>query len=222
MTIFLKLLLIKNWVLYRYTKQSYAQEGEDLILERIFEGQKTGFYIDVGAHHPLRFSNTFRLYKRGWQGINIDATPGSMEAFRLIRPRDINIEIAVGVRKSRKIFYQFNEPAINTFDKKLVENNRKVGYRVIATPTIEVIPLREIIKKCRVSKVIDLLSIDVEGLDEAVLRSMDWSKKPRVIIVEILNTNLDNIKRHPTYKFVASHGYKLFAKTANTLIFLAR
>src|SRR5215510_10661697 len=67
-----------------YRRTSFSQQGEDLILARLFEGQRRGFYVDVGAHHPRRFSNTFLLYRRGWRGLNIDAAPGSMRLFRLV------------------------------------------------------------------------------------------------------------------------------------------
>ena len=55
-------------------RYSFSQEGEDLLIDRMFDGQSVGFYVDVGAHHPTRFSNTYLLYLRGWRGINIDAT----------------------------------------------------------------------------------------------------------------------------------------------------
>src|SRR5580658_8816405 len=79
----------------RYFRHSFSQEGEDMILASFFEGKKNGFYVDVGAHHPKRFSNTHHFYIRGWRGINVDATPGSMKLFRRTRPDDINIEAAV-------------------------------------------------------------------------------------------------------------------------------
>ncbi len=71
---------------------SYSQEGEDLILQRFFETKENGFYIDVGAHNPTRFSNTFIFYLKGWRGINIEPTPGSKTAFDSVRPKDLNIE----------------------------------------------------------------------------------------------------------------------------------
>jgi hypothetical protein len=64
-----------------YLNQSYSQEGEDMVLYRTFETVKEGFYVDVGAHHPDRFSNTYKFYKQGWRGINIDAMPGGMDPF---------------------------------------------------------------------------------------------------------------------------------------------
>ena len=79
----------------RERQASYSQEGEDRILQRLFENQTPGFYVDIGAHHPRRFSNTYIFYKQGWRGINVDATPGSMFLFRVFRKRDINLEIAV-------------------------------------------------------------------------------------------------------------------------------
>jgi len=70
-----------------YRRESYAQEGEDLVLARLLEPVGKGFYVDVVAHHPFRFSNTFLFYRMGWRGINIDAMPGSMRPFRRHRRR---------------------------------------------------------------------------------------------------------------------------------------
>ena len=70
-----------------YAKKSYSQEGEDLLVDRFLDCKPLGFYVDVGARRPKRFSNTYRLYRRGWRGLNIDANPGSMAPFRRIRPR---------------------------------------------------------------------------------------------------------------------------------------
>lgn len=75
---------------------SYSQSGEDRALYRYFERQDNGFYVDVGAHHPFRFSNTCIFYARGWRGINIDAMPQSMALFRKYRKNDINLEVAIG------------------------------------------------------------------------------------------------------------------------------
>ena len=80
-----------------YMNPSYSIEGEDRIVRALlWEKHDKGFYVDVGAHHPFRFSNTYLFYTQGWSGINIDATPGSMKAFNKYRPRDINLEVGVG------------------------------------------------------------------------------------------------------------------------------
>src|SRR5437868_6288327 len=79
----------------RHVVMSYSQDGEDLVLSRFLSSENKGFYVDVGAHHPTRFSNTYFFYKKGWRGINIDAMPGSMIAFDKMRPRDTNVEAAI-------------------------------------------------------------------------------------------------------------------------------
>ena len=106
-------------------KKSWSQEGEDQILRRIFEGQRIGFYVDVGAHHPKRFSNSYLFYKRGWHGINIDAMPGSMRVFDATRPRDINLEMGIGLSIGQLDYYVFDEPAFNRFSKEISEKINK-------------------------------------------------------------------------------------------------
>src|SRR5690348_6806843 len=78
-----------------YRMESYSQQGEDLILRILFSHVDRGFFVDVGAFEPRQFSNTYFFYRRGWRGINIDATPGTVSAFNKLRPRDINVEAAV-------------------------------------------------------------------------------------------------------------------------------
>lgn len=214
------ILLLKNWLLNRHGKISYSQEGEDLILARIFEGQRQGFYIDVGAHHPLRFSNTYLLYLNGWTGINIDATPGSMDAFRLLRSRDINLEMAIGRKKESKTYYLFDEPALNTFDKKLIKPNQKHGYQLIGQQEIELLPLSTVINKYANNQIIDLLTIDVEGMDYQVLESMDWAHQIKVVVIEQLSTDLKKLSTTPSHKLLTKKGYSLFAKTVNSAIYL--
>ena len=111
-----------------YSIKSYSQEGEDMILRRVFENQKTGFYVDVGAHHPFRFSNTYYFYKQGWQGINIDAMPESMDVFRRFRKRDINIESGVALNDAKIPYFVFKEKALNTFDDVLAQQYKSAGY----------------------------------------------------------------------------------------------
>src|SRR5437879_2682243 len=115
----------------RLSNVCFGQEGEDLILDRLMGGRTKGFYVDIGAHHPIRFSNTYLFSKRGWHGINVDAEPGSMALFRKMRPRDINIESGVGERAGTMLFYRFNEPALNTFDEKEAALKNQPPYHIV-------------------------------------------------------------------------------------------
>lgn len=207
----------------KYSTLSYSQEGEDLILKRIFEGQNMGLYVDIGAHHPKRFSNTYLFYKMGWRGINIDAMPGSMDEFKRIRPKDINLEMAISDKKEKLKYYLFNELALNTFSKQEVEKkNGKGGYKVIDEVIIETTPLSVILKNhLKPKDQIDFMNIDVEGLDLQVLHSLDWTlQHPNVVLIENLSNHFENILESEIYKFLKPKGYALIAKTFNTMIFL--
>lgn len=213
---------LKNNYLNGYVLKSYSQEGEDMILRRIFEMQSKGFYVDVGAHHPKRFSNTYFFYEKGWNGINVDAMPGSMKLFDNIRPRDINIETPISNEKQVLTYYAFNEPALNGFSKEISEaRDRLNNYKIEFTKDIETSTLEEFLDENLPSnQVIDFLSIDVEGLDFDVIKSINIKKfRPRVILVEILGSSLSDLQQDSIYKFLIDENYVLYAKAVNTVIF---
>ncbi len=199
----------------------YGQDGEDLILNRLLEGQPIGFYVDVGAHHPVRFSNTHLFYQRGWRGINIDAMPGSMKKFKKLRSRDINIECGVAGTAGKLVYHQFNEPALNTFDANEAEHKNKPPYQMIGTVEVAVERLDTLLARyLPPGQQIDFLSVDVEGKDEEVLRSNDWSRyRPRFILAETLRTDMLSMGNCPVVQFLRSVGYKPVGKAYNTSFF---
>jgi FkbM family methyltransferase len=205
-----------------YGRTSYAQEGEDLLLERIFSAQSQGFYVDVGAHHPLRFSNTYLLYKRGWRGINIDAMPGSMKVFNKLRPLDINVESAVALENAQFTYHVFKEKALNTCDNELAAQYISGGHKVVSSFHMNAEPLANLLTKhVPVGQRIDLLSVDVEGLDLDVLKSNDWQRfRPRVLITEELRTPAGTLDKS-THDFLIEHSYREFARTYNSVFYVA-
>lgn len=208
---------------FLFSKKSYAQEGEDLVVNRFLEGQKNGFYVEVGAHHPYRFSNTYFFYKKGWSGICIDPLPGTKKAFNKARPRDVALEVGISISPGKLEYYMFNEPALNTFDPAVAKiRDGKKGFRVIDTLIIETKPLATILADLKIpDSGIDLMSVDVEGFDYQVLSSFDWDKNhPKVIIAESDNTELVSIQSDPIYSLLLNKGYKLYAKTGHSLIFI--
>ena len=209
---------------YETHKLSFSQEGEDLILNRIFDNQKTGFYVDIGAHHPQRFSNTYHFYLNGWRGINIDAMPGSMELFDKLRPGDINIEIPISNNAEELIYYQFNDPALNGFSAELSEQrNEHEKYTIISKKKLKTEKLSFILDRYAPPvKVIDFMSIDVEGLDFEVLMSNDWAKfRPRFLIVEdFLFKDLKDISDSRIYNFLIENGYSLHSCLVRSFIYM--
>lgn len=219
-----KIIDIRNNYFDYYSLKSYSQEGEDMILNRLFGTQQVGFYVDVGAHHPKRFSNTYFFYKKGWNGINIDAMPNSMNLFNKFRPRDINIEKPVSDKKQILTYYAFNEPALNGFSKEISysRENQNNNYHVIFQKDLETSTLTEILdNNLPEEQQIDFLSIDVEGLDFMVLQSNDFGKyRPKVILIEILSSSLSDIENSDIVKYLRTLNYSLYAKAVNTVIFI--
>ncbi len=218
-----KLVDMYNGVFKDHAVKQYSQEGEDAILKRIYEKKKTGFYVDVGAYHPKKYSNTYVFYKMGWRGINIDAMPGSMKAFNKHRSRDINLEIPVASVKTNLTYYAFNEPALNSFNKELSESrDGKDGFKIIFKKEIETYTLSEILSKYLPAdiKQIDFMSVDVESLDLDVLKSNNWDLyKPGFILIEDLMFDINKPGQSEISSFLGKHGYNFFAKTVNTYFF---
>lgn len=205
-----------------YVTKAYSQEGEDMILQRIFADKERGFYVDVGAHHPRRFSNTYKLYKLGWRGINIEPNPDAFNLFVKERPSDINLNIGISTEAGFLKYHMFDEPALNSFDETVVKQRLdETQYKLIGTVDVNVVPLKNILDKyLEANTQIDFMTVDVEGLDLDVLQSNEWSKyKPKWVLVEQLNQQDLEILDFDMHHFMKSKGYVLFAKTYNTLFY---
>jgi len=206
----------------RYSNASYSQEGEDIIIKRFFESKKkSGFYVDIGAHHPFRFSNTYIFYKLGWRGINVDALPGSSKEFVKRRRDDIFVETLVSDQDDEIIYYAFQEPALNTIDRELAEYRIQQGWKLERKFYLKSQTLAHIFDKyLPAGERIDFLSIDVEGADYSVLKSNNWEKyRPQMILVELLSSDIEKITEDKIYLLLKEKGYSLYAKTINTYFF---
>lgn len=205
---------------------SYAQEGEDLILSRLIGMKPEGFFVDIGAHDPKRFSNTYRFYQLGWRGINIDPLPGMKSRFDAIRPEDINVEAAIGPKGSAMQYYMFNEPALNTFDGAEARKKATIApYKIIDTLAIQCLSLEDVFinNDIGLNQPIDFLSIDVEGFEMEVLQQINFHIfRPTVIALEELGTNVFAQERSAAGKYLEQSGYQLSARTVNTSFYVKR
>ena len=168
-----------------------------------------GTYVDIGCYHPVLYSNTYRLYRNGWKGIVIDPNRHLGRLFRIFRPRDLFIQTAIGSSKVEQMYFQFEDESYNTLDSACVEKY-KLKTKLTGSYPVAVHSLAEVL--CDVDR-IDLLNVDVEGLDLEVLQSYDWKVKPRVIIIEAMPNSLVS-------KFLEKKGYKLIGLTRLNSIFL--
>jgi len=184
---------------------SYAQYHEDLILQSIFNQLKGGFYVDVGANHPSILSNTKKFYDQGWSGINIEPNPLLMASFEKERPRDINLNIGVGSECGEMDFYRMSADTLSTFSKQSALDAKGIyKEEIVDVIRVKVRSLVDIFEKYCSSKIIDFMSVDVEGYDLAVLRSNDWKIfRPKVLVVEINQDEGDIIQ------FIQSVDYEI-------------
>lgn len=149
-----------------YFYKSFSQCGEDMILNFLFYSKKNGVYVDIGAHHPYRYSNTHKFYKKGWRGINIDPVPGFLEIFNSYRKGDINLELAIAGEEKKVHYFMFEDPAYNFIsDKAEIDSSDYDNLNLINKIEITAMPLHKILDKyLKNNTKIDFLNIDAEGL----------------------------------------------------------
>jgi len=200
---------------------SHSLFGEDMVVRALLAEVRKGFYIDIGAHHPVFSSNTYHFYERGWRGINIDAAPGSMEIFRQVRPRDINLELCISSSENSAIrFFLFEDGLLNTADPETAARAQATGHRLAGEVTVASKTLSQIFAEYLPNGTeIDYLNIDVEGLDEPILKSNDWNRfRPHVVSFECHLSQGDRFDEIPMLRFLAAKGYEFQAKCGSTII----
>jgi len=200
------------------TVPSFSQEGEDVLLYNLFKNRKNGCYVDIGAHNPKRFSNTCLFYLLGWRGINVEPDPSSIDEFRKFRKQDINLGIGIGIKEGIMEYYQFNDAALNTFNRQRVDEILKMDiYHLVGTEEVQIQPLSSVLDNHLGRRAVDFLDVDVEGMELEVLMSNNWEKyKPLVVLVEVRENNLRDIMLDDVHSYLENLGYNLVAKTPRT------
>lgn len=214
----------------KYSKKSYSLSNVDLVIERIFKNKKNGVFVDVGCNHPIKYNNTYLLYKKGWRGINIDLDQESIEQFNKLRSGDDNIQTLVTSfdDEEKELYFYHSRSAINTISKELAESRNKNFKKI---KKLKGKTLNSIIEnsKFKGSK-INFLSIDIENYEYEALKNFNFGKYDIDIIVteitdtniknlEVYNLSLENIVKTDLYKLLTNNNYKLINWINADLIF---
>jgi FkbM family methyltransferase len=201
---------------------SFSQFAEDLVLWHYLSDRWNGFYVDVGAHDPYRFSNTYLLHRfRHWHGINIDLDDGAVRSLAQARPGDTNIQAAVGGKRDQRLkVTRFEEGALNTANSRMADQFSKT-YPIRDKIDMQAQTLADILGEHAPDRRIDLLSVDVEGLEHEVLLGNDWSAwRPDYVLIERHDVDLPHVSDDDVFRLLASEGYRLLSHVVVTSLYV--
>jgi FkbM family methyltransferase len=162
---------------------SYAQNLEDVMLYRALKHVEHGFYIDVGAQHPVIDSVTKAFYDRGWRGINIEPVSEYFQLLQQDRPEDINLNVCVGANEGKVVLHEVLHEGLSTVSKDYAARHAEAGYEV-RSRTVPCTTLDAICAEQGVDTV-HFLKVDVEGAEREVLEGFAFDKvRPWIVVVE--------------------------------------
>lgn len=221
---------IKNWV-YKivpppYQNVSYSQAGEDCCISFLFNQLNIyqPNYLELGVCHPMNGSNTYRFYKNGGRGVLVEADKTQIDLITKHRPEDkvINVGISSG-EEIEADFYVFELQGYNTFVKEeAIYREKNSPYKISRVEKVSLKTINEIIET-NFKTYPDFLSIDIEGLDFEVLKSLDYNKYPiPVICAETCTFSETHIKPKENLieNLMLSKGYIVYADTYINTIFV--
>ena len=205
-------------------RRGYSQTGEDLIFKQLIGNSKSGFYIDIGCGHPIDGSNTYLLHRLGWRGLAIDANPKFSLLWKFNRPRDRFVNCAIKAEDqadSTRSFYNFYADVYSTFDYEQALNLIAQGLELKSVDKIPMKELGDLVRSFsadfKVGK-IQLLSIDVEGLELEVLRLYPFELlNPEFVCIEELRSPI--IQTSAVREYLAKQGFSLIAYTGLSSIY---
>ena len=227
------MLIFNMKILSRFVKsntknefKSYSQCGEDRIIKHIFYALniEKPSYLDIGAYHPFFLSNTYLFYQGGGRGVLIEPDPTLYRKIIKKRKKDVCLNIGIGDGSRDKAeFFIMSVKTLNTFDQaeaKRIQNETKV--KIEKSVTLSIKGINAILKKY-FSAGLDLLSIDVEGLDLKILRTINFSiVRPTVVCVETItySENRKGKKLSEVSAYMTKNGYFPYADTYINTIFV--
>jgi FkbM family methyltransferase len=202
----------------RYAKTSFSQCGEDIIVNYVFSsrGLLNPSYIDVGANHPYLINNTAAFYEKGCRGINIEANPSLISNFQKYRPLDINLNIGISDKEGELTFYVMEDNTLSTFSKEESDLLVRNGKKLSSVEQVKLTTISLVLERYFDDQFPDFMSLDAEGLDFAILKSINYDRYfPKVICVEAAeySTSGTGARRIALIDFLVSKGYHEYANT---------
>jgi FkbM family methyltransferase len=205
---------------------SFSQFGDDLVAGNLLIniGVKKPTYLDIGAFDPVRDSNTYLFYLSGCQGVLVEPNAAITDRLKEVRPRDTVLVAGIGTDDvAAADYYMLESPGLNTFDKERAEQiSRETGHKILEVVKMPLLSINRVIAEHFGGTAPDYISIDIEGLDYAVLRTLDYGKyRPKVICAETLIST--NLRHNPkTTELLLANGYEVRGLTVANTIYVDR
>ncbi|WP_029630153.1 FkbM family methyltransferase [Zavarzinella formosa] len=203
---------------------SFSQAGEDMVVLGLLKYLKIEkpSYMDVGAFHPTIGSNTYLMYRLGGRGVLIEPNVDMIPDLKGKRPGDTVLNIGIGLDDTPETdYYVMNYPQLNTFDAdEAKRRERDSGGKTVIKQIVKMplVNINKVIVEHFPEGSPDFLSIDTEGLDLIILKTMDYAKhRPKLICAETMGD--EGIRMIPAItEFLASKDYVVRGMTlANTI-----
>lgn len=189
-----------------FRKGTFSQFGEDQALVRLLP-KSHGTYFDIGANHPFKSSNSYLLYRRGWQGVTVEPLPSLVRLHRLVRRRDTTVCGAIGSKPGQFTLYETQPTGFSTLDQAHAMTMRDERGIRVTERLVNVRRAADVWKDFSDSPP-DFVSIDTEGAELDVLSSMDWeSQRPRIMAVETSRSD-GSTSEAELLQFSAAIGYE--------------
>jgi hypothetical protein len=214
--------LITQLKLLFWRPSTYAQTGEDLILEALAGEQKITSYLELGGCHPVYLSGSYKFYRAGAKGVIVEPNPLLARLYKFWRPRDTVVQAAIVSKSQPSItFYRFVAATLNTTDAAEAAALVQQGYTALPTITVPALTPEALLKKHFSRTAPDVLSLDIEGGEDAILSAWPWEKataRPRFVVLETLSytTRTPYVAR---IKAMEARGYRVAASTHINTIF---
>tara|TARA_B100000575_G_scaffold23432_1_gene15950 strand:+ start:141 stop:842 length:702 start_codon:yes stop_codon:yes gene_type:complete len=200
--------------IYRNKKPSvhFGEFAEDVFINRLFKNVNKGFYVDVGCYHPFKGSLTAKLYEKNWHGINIDISKTSIDLFKIVRKKDINLNLAISNFDGETYYYE-NSP-INQQNSLIQKHDNQQKKK------IECLKLNSVLIKYNISS-FEYLNIDVEGSELDVIKGIDFKKfTPTLVTIENNDLFPEDYYNNEVYKILKNNDYIFINKIGVTNFFM--
>lgn len=201
---------------------SYAQFGDDLLVASLCSALsiEKPSYLDIGAFEPIFHNNTYLSYLSGGRGVLVEPNSAITDRLKTTRPRDTVLVAGIGVDEAAEAdYYMLANPGLNTFDGDEARRiSRETGNAIERVEKRQLLSINRVIAEHFGGKAPDLVSIDIEGLDYAVLKTLDFVRfRPKIVCAETLVTH--SLRHNPdTTRLMVENGYEVRGMTlANTI-----